>query len=181
MPANKKPKKKYRPKPVLKDPVSFAVEGVQSASANPSVVSKLSLRMHDAYLRLREGKATGSEMDALITAHNIMQSLKVMKYGEGVLEPYHHYTLEGKVALIGIGSRHDAKLGRFVATGPELMALKNMVEALDELLSIMSLQVLEKASALARREVLSPRSLPTYKFHNLIGEENEVQDNRPNS
>jgi hypothetical protein len=180
MATSKKPRKQYKPKHVLVDPLAYALEGVKMANTNSSVITRFSLKPNDAFKRLRAGEATHKEIDSLISVHNIMHALKMMKFGEGVLEPYHHYAFEAKMALIRIGVRFGTDK-KFIASGPDLTAISDLVTALDEMLGILTVAQLEHAAALAKREIAGKRAIKTYKFPNLIGEEHEVPTVRRDS
>lgn len=158
MPKSKKPRKKYDPskKRILANPVEFAVEGVKVSSERDEV-REFRLKVHTAYLSLRDGTCTVKHMDNLITAHNLLEALHQMKFGFGQVVPYSDYVLKAHSALVHLRWRFKEK-GRFVAKSDELSALSDMADVLDDLTDLMTVVQFEKACAFAKSHLVRLRS-----------------------
>ena len=76
MPANKKPRKAYRPKARLVNPMDYVLEGFAPVSSAGSYLVDLKLHNHSAMTELLAGRATRKHMDTLIAMSNICEALQ---------------------------------------------------------------------------------------------------------
>lgn len=153
MPTSTKPRKRYRPKPVLADPVGYVVEGVQPVSSHGSYLVDLLLKNHSAMETLMKGLATKEHMNILIAMHNVTEALCRMGFGRD----YSDCLIRGKAALLDLCGR-GAKSGRFVCRAAEIQALNELMALADAQLEIITVNDMQKAIALGRREIINKRA-----------------------
>ena len=119
MASNKKPRKKYVPKPVLRDPIRYVVAGVKPPDAD--LMLKLELINHSAMESLTHGNGTYEDWQAVTNMLNVANVLA------GSLSIYEHtgdfeYIVAAQQAHAKCGARM-ARSGRFGYTGEELTAV----------------------------------------------------------
>lgn len=153
MPSSAKPRKKYRPKPVLADPVGYVVEGVQPVASHGSYLVDLLVTNHNAMEMLVKGVAKKKHMDVLIAMHNITEALYRMGFGRD----YSDCVLRGKAALLDLCGR-GAKTGRFVCRAAEIQALNDLMALADAQLEVITVADMQKAIALGKREIKAKRA-----------------------
>lgn len=153
MPTSAKPRRKYRPKPVLADPVGYVVEGVQPVASHGSYLVDLLLKNHSAMETLLKGTATKKHMDTLIAMHNVTEALYRMGFGRD----YSDCIVRGKAALLDLCGR-GAKTGRFVCRAPEIQAMNDLMELHDAQMAVITVSDMQKAIALGRHEIIHKRA-----------------------
>jgi hypothetical protein len=146
MPANKKPRKKYTPKPILQDPVGFVTERITPITQQGGYLLDLKLKNSAAMSALMQGRASKRDMDILIAMSNIVEALHALGFGK----EYGEVAVGGREALLKIVWRAVDRL-RFVPTGPEIQALNLMMELHDAQMDVITVQDMEKAIAHAKR------------------------------
>lgn len=129
MPANKKPRKKYRPSPLIGNVMEFVKDSVTPVAAyNGHYVTKWGLLLHSALTDLAEGVGTIESLSTIIASHYVcaalVQRLKlgvehapVLKTSADALKAvtsrykgvdYHTATPEEMDAINALGELHDA-------------------------------------------------------------------------
>lgn len=154
MPGSKKPRKKYRPKPVFADPLGFVLESSKPLAEHDNYVINWKVNNHLSMQALVKGEASKADMDALIAAHNITRALLITK---GM--PLVDLLAAGKDAIVDIGRRHQ-ELQRFVPRGPQITAINELLSLHDELLDAITVKEFENALAYARREIQAKLTTP---------------------
>ena len=148
MAGNKKPRKKYKPKPILANPLGYVVERMTTVADTEDYISSIQLKNSTALLSLTQGRATKHDIDILIAMSNIAQALR--KMGAGA--EYTEVSIAGREAIISIAAR-ARKYGKFISTGPEIVALNTLMELHDAQMELVTVQQLEEAIAYASRIV----------------------------
>lgn len=141
MPACKKPRKKYRPKGVFQDPLSYVLNGFMPLSKVGDEVVKLKIRAYDSLSSIREGRGVFADVDQVVTALNIADALAL---GGAIGEEYADQVRLGQDSLYAMAQR-GAKTGRFLFTGPELMAVNEAMDVYSAQMDIVTVAELEKA------------------------------------
>lgn len=140
MATNKKPRKKYRPKPVLADPVGFVTEGL--APVAQTDLTTIALLNSSAMAALMRGAATKKDMDVLVAMSNISEALVFMGFGaDGDCVKI---AADGREAILAIVWR-AVKVLKFVPTGPEIKALNLLMELHDAQMEVITVQELCQA------------------------------------
>ena len=150
----KKPRKKYRPKPVLQNPVGYVLEGMSPVEqAATSEITLIKIKNHEAMTSLLQGTAKQYEMGVLTTMSNITEALWELGFGR----EYQNVCTEGRFAIYSIVLRSQ-KHGRFTPTGPEIQQLNMLLELHDAQLSVISVKDLEEACLLVRKKMATDKA-----------------------
>lgn len=143
MAANKKPRKAYQPRGVILDTVNWVCGGFKPLASIKGEATKLQLKNHLALDAIAKGKATKADLGILIAASNMTMALKRGGFGD----EYHSTARAGADAIEAL---RDS--GRLVCTGPELTAIKRMMELHDAQLDVVRINDLDTAVKLARKK-----------------------------
>lgn len=155
MPTSSKPRKKYRPKARLVNPIEYVMEGFAPLEAAPdNYLLDLKLANHSAMTELLAGRATKKHMNQLTAMSNICEALQRKGFGA----EYKDVTTEGRYALLSIIFRAVEKL-RFVPTGPEITMLNTLMELHDAQMDVITVEDMEKAIKLAQSELRKKKSV----------------------
>lgn len=148
---------KYRPKPVLADPLNHVLGGFKRISTL-SEGTTLMIKNHDAMDRLRRGEADRDAIDLLIAAFNIAEALMRLPPSLGTVgEEYKVEIRAAQDALFAVGSR-GAETGKFILGGPELIALNLGLEVHDAQLEACTVAQLEVAIDIVAEEIRNRRA-----------------------
>lgn len=158
---NKKPRKRYQPRPVLADPLGFVVESIKPITAHDGYLVDLKLRNHGALTAVLKGSATKRDIDDLIAMHNIQEAIRRMIKQRAItdlpIELDSSTLIRGKCALLELG-RRGAQTGNFVCRAPEIQALNDLMQMHDELMDLITVGHMERAIAFARNEIVCKRA-----------------------
>lgn len=155
MPSSKPPKKKYRPKRVVQNPVEYVITGLRPPSEDKAVQVKLGY--HWAMKNLTQGKGTLADWQSVCNAMNLTMVLAEMGWGQDYIEQI-------RDAMHGLAAMRDRyKDGKpLLFTGPELRDLNFALEIHDAQVGEVPVRDFEKAiddaeARIARKEFLKPR------------------------
>ena len=162
MAANKKPRKRYKPKPILWDTMAYVQQELTPVSKHDSYLLDLQLKNSQAMAALLHGTAAKEDMDTLIAMSNITESLRLMGFGKEYLE----VAVAGREALIRIAVR-AVKVLRFVPTGPEIKALNELMELHDAQMEVITIQ--DMCNAIDRAKALIRKGQATKIPNNFLG------------
>lgn len=154
MPTSSKPRRKYRPKSRLVNPIDYVMEGFAPLESAGTYLMDLKLVNHSAMTELLAGRATKKQMDSLIAMSNICEALQRRGFGE----EYKDVTTEGRYAILSIVFRAVEKL-KFIPTGPEIQMLNRLMELHDAQMDVITVQDMEKAIELAKKELKSEKAI----------------------
>ncbi|WP_288074809.1 hypothetical protein [Pseudomonas sp.] len=154
MPKSKAPRKKYRPRPLIQDPIAWAVSGVKTMHADRGTMLAKQVRNSDALTALCQGRATKSDMDVLIHMHNAVEALWQAGFGT----EYSEILIRGKCALLEIGERGAAS-GRFVIKATERQALNDLVALYDAQMEVATVRDVYRADAKALYEIATRKAI----------------------
>ena len=152
-------KSKYRPRPVLLNPVEHVIKGVQRVGSIPAGTD-LMIKNHSSLDAVRRGQASRDDIDVLIAALNMTEALALMRIGED----WKVEIRAAQDALFAVGSR-GAETGKFILRGPELTALNLGMEIHDAQLDACTVSELERAMDMVYRTIVSKqaRVIPSRK------------------
>lgn len=153
MPANKKPKKKYRPKPVMLNTMEFVKESIKPLVEHDSYVLDWKLKNNVAFAALLRAEATRKDLDTLVAARNIVEALVITLKGADI----NGTLVRSEAALIEICDRANAGKGTAMRA-PEIQALRDLMEFHDALLDAVTVQQFETALNCARSEATNGRT-----------------------
>jgi hypothetical protein len=135
-------KSNYKPKGVRLDNMAWVQSSLKKVGTLPTAGVALKLKMHEALAAMLNGTATRSDVDALISAVNVAEALIKVRADLG-----RDWAVEIKAAQDAI---HDMgvrcyKRDKFLFTGPEMSAVKVVVELHDQQLDDCTVREMEQA------------------------------------
>jgi hypothetical protein len=148
MGTTKKPRRKYRPKPVLVNPLGYVLESMTRVADLTFPLVDLKIKNHMAMVALLRGDATKYDMDVLIAMSNITEALWRMGFGT----EYQNVCIDGRYAILSIIDRAQQH-GRFTPRGPEITMLNTLMELHDAQMEIITVKDMEKAITLAKKRL----------------------------
>jgi len=146
MATNKKPRKAYKRKHILADPVGFVTERITPITRHETYLLDLQLKNSAAMQALLQGRASKRDMDILIAMSNIVEALQQGGFGK----EYAGVALAGREAILKIVWRAVERL-KFIPTGPEIVALNELMELHDAQMEVITVQHLDDAITLAKK------------------------------
>lgn len=123
---------KYRPKFVAADPVSYALSLVALAKDSTEYMVSIQLKNHGAVASMMDGTGNQQQMRDITTMHNMCRMLTLM----GVCSDLGVEVIPTTERLIADIQARAVQLGRYVLTGPEITALKQLLAAHDAQLDV---------------------------------------------
>ena len=147
---------KYRPKPILQNPLGYVLESLTPVSQHDSYLIDLKIKNHMAMKNLTHGNATKDDMDKLIAMNNVTHALLRMGFGT----EFKQYMDAGREALYAVCSRGAATKTKFLCRGPEITALNALLELHDAQMDVVTIGDMEKAIALVEHEQKTGKMIP---------------------
>jgi hypothetical protein len=138
---------KYRPKPVLQNPLGYVLEGLEPVRSHGSHAINLKIKNHLAFSNLTQGKATRHDIDILINMVNIVEALYRLEFGKEYAEEVQR-DLEALYAVAVRGKDSN----RFILKADEMNALNTITELHDAQLEVITLKDLDQAVVLVEKE-----------------------------
>lgn len=142
MASNKKPKKKYRPKPVLLDPIAHVLVGIRPPA--PEHRARIEIVNHGAMYQLTHGKGTRQDWDEVACALNTALVL-AEDYKIGF-----DYLADIQAAL---EAHRMCGVRGFGYSGPELQTVNYALKVHEEQMNIATVSEHERALAKVLRSV----------------------------
>ncbi|CAB4154691.1 hypothetical protein UFOVP652_24 [uncultured Caudovirales phage] len=136
-----KKRSKYRPKPVIQNPIEFVLSGLRPVRDLPGVYLSAQLKNRTALEQLRKGDATKEDIDMLIGAFNITEALAMRGMGRDWLDEIKR----GQDALLELSRRGVSRGMRFIMTAREWESLKLVMDLHEEQLAQATVHDIEKA------------------------------------
>jgi len=113
-----KKRSKYRPRPVLINPLGYVLESMKPVAHHDQYLIDLKIKNNQAMVALLRGEAVYSDIDTLIAMSNVVEALYKLGFGD----EYKDVTVGGREAIISIVHR-ATDIKRFTPTGLEIQAL----------------------------------------------------------
>jgi len=135
-----KPRRKYKPKGVRMDALSWVISGFKKVAEVPDAGTKLMLKNHVSFDEIREGRGDKDHVDNLITMVNMTEALALRQLGRDWLPEIR----EAQDAIFAMAQRGISGKS-FIWTGEELKAVQTIIELHDEQLKNCSVRMLELA------------------------------------
>lgn len=136
-----KKRSKYRPKPVLQNPLAFVLSGLKPVRDLPGVYLDVQIKNREALDQVRRGLATKADIDMLIGAFNITEALAIM----GIGSDWREEITQGQDALLDLSRRGVANGMRFIMTAKQWELLKVVMDLHEEQLAHATVYDIEKA------------------------------------
>jgi hypothetical protein len=138
---------KYRPKPILQNPLGYVLEGLEPVRSHGSHALNLKIKNHLALSNLTQGKATRYDIDILINMVNIVEALYRLGFGK----EYAEEVKNGLDALHAVAVR-GKDTNRFILKADEMNALNIISELHDAQLEVITVKDLDQAVELVEKE-----------------------------
>ena len=151
-----KPRRKYKPKGVRMDAVSWVLKGLQPFKT-VEYSTTLRIKNHAAMDALRKGDATMADIDILIGAFNMCEAYIMLRPELGA--DWSEEISAGLDALHAVGVR-GVKSKRFILKADELVAMNLVMEIHDAQLDNTTVTDMEKAMDLVSKEYRAKRMRP---------------------
>lgn len=119
-----------------------------------SLAVDIRIKNHVALEQLRLGQADKENIDIIIGAFNMMEGFGRMGIGNDWAEEIR----AGQDALLSVAKRGVQRDMRFVATGPELVAINLAMEVHDAQLDVCTVRQLEQALDIVQEDVIHKRA-----------------------
>lgn len=143
-------KSKYKPKGVRLDAVNWVLAGMRKVGTLPTAGVGLKLKNHEALDSIMKGEGTKEHIDVLIHAVNMAEALIRIRDDLGA-----DWATEIKAAqdaIYTMGKRGVEK-GRFAFTGPEMTAVRVVMDVHDAQLDDCSVKEMEQALYIVSEEI----------------------------
>lgn len=152
-----KKKSKYKPRGVRLDNLSWVVAGMRKVGTLPTAGVALKLKNHEALDSVLMGQGTKEHVDVLIAAVNMAEALIRIRDELGV-----DWKAEIKAAqdAIYIMGKRGVEKDRFAFTGPEMTAVKLVMDLHDAQLDECTVQNMEKALFIVSEEIRMKKARP---------------------
>ena len=144
-----KKRSKYRPKPVLQNPLEFVLSGLKPLSDLPGVYLEVQLKNRAALDQVRLGQATKRDVDMLIGAFNIAEALAILGLGYDWLEEINTAQLD----LLDLARKGVERNMRFIMTAKQWESLKLVMDLHEEQLANATVHDIEKAHNFVQRVI----------------------------
>ena len=139
---------KYRPRPVLLNPVGYVIESMTPVAQYSGYLVDLRIKNSSAMVALLQGRATKADLDMLIAMSNMTEALQQMGFGE----EYRDVCIDGRLAILSVVNRAGQR-GRFTPTGPEIQKLNLLLELHDAQMEMVTVRDVEKALDLVQFKI----------------------------
>jgi hypothetical protein len=136
----KKTRKKYKPKGIRLDAVSWVLSGMKKVAEVPEAGTKLMIRNHVAFDEVLAGRGTVDHVDMLIHMVNMTEALARLDLGDDWMQEIR----EAQDAIYAMAQR-GVSGKKFLFTGLEINSVRQVLELHDEQLRNCQVRVLEQA------------------------------------
>jgi hypothetical protein len=158
MAANKKPRKKYKPRLVYVNPVGFVLENLSPVAHHDSFLLDLKIKNHGALASMMQGVATRADIDTLIQMVNVSEALARHGFGK----EYREVIANGILSIRSVGLRGHTT-GKYIMKAEEIKALNDLMELHDAQMEVITVGDMDKAIQHVNEELKHKRATPIIK------------------
>ena len=137
-----KKKSKYKPKGVRLDNLSWIISGMKKVGTLPTAGVVLKLKNHEALDSILTGQGTKEHVDVLISAVNMSEAF--IRVRDDLGRDWAEEIRAAQDAVYSMGMRGHEK-GSFLFTGPEMTAVKLVMDLHDTQLDNCTVREMEQA------------------------------------
>jgi hypothetical protein len=145
-----KKKSKYKPRGVRYDNLSWIIAGMKKVGTLPTAGVVLKLKNHEALDSILRGQGTRDHVDVIIAAVNMSEAL--IRVRDDLGRDWADEIRAAQDAVYTMGRRGFEK-GSFVFTGPEMTAVKLVMDLHDTQLDHCSVKEMEQALFIVEEEI----------------------------
>lgn len=150
MAKNKKPRKAYKPKPVIANPVEHALTSVKLIKCDIDKAQNLVLPAYSSLVDLKEGNGTELHLNNLAYVYNRVEALWRLGFGK----EHEKIMKSAKEAILSCSLR-AVVVGGYRPTKQEIEAFEGLLDLHDALIEVVTVADLRKANQLIDRIVSS--------------------------
>jgi hypothetical protein len=154
-------KSKYKPRGVRYDNLTWIVAGMKKVGTLPAAGVALKLKNHEALDSILKGQGTRDHVDILIASVNMSEAL--IRIREDLGRDWAEEIRTAQDAIYTMGKR-GVERDNFVFTGPEMNAVKLVMDLHDVQLDNCSVRDMEQALFIVQEEMRMRKARP------IIGE-----------
>ena len=152
-----KKKSKYKPRGIRLDNLSWIVAGMKKVGTLPTAGVALKLKNHNSLNMILMGNGTREHVDVLIAAVNMSEALIRIRDELGV--DWKDEIRQAQDAIYTMGKRGIEK-NSFLFTGPEMAAVKLVMDLHDAQLDDCSVKEMEQALFIVNEEIRLKKCRP---------------------
>ena len=152
-----KKKSKYKPRGVRLDNLSWVIAGMKKVGTLPTAGVALKLKNHEALDSILKGQGTRAHVDVLIAAVNMSEAL--VRIRDELGSDWKTEIRAAQDAIYTMGKRGFEK-NSFVFTGPEMTAVKLVMDLHDVQLDECSVRDMEEALFIVEEEIRLKKARP---------------------
>lgn len=152
-----KKKSKYKPRGIRYDNMSWIIAGMKKVGTLPTAGVALKLKNHAALDSLLLGQGTRAHIDVMIAAVNVCEAL--VRVRDGLGRDWATEIKAAQDAIFTMGKRGVEK-GSFVFTGPEMNAIKLVMDLHDAQLDDCTVREMEQALFIVDEEIRLKKARP---------------------
>jgi len=152
-----KKKSKYKPRGIRYDNLSWIVAGFKKVGSLPTAGVALKLKNHEALDSILTGQGTKDHVDVLIAAVNMSEALIRIRDELGM--DWKEESKAAQDAIYTLGKR-GVERGRFAFTGPEMTAVKLVMDLHDAQLDDCCVREMEQALFIVEEEIRLKKARP---------------------
>jgi hypothetical protein len=143
-------KSKYKPRPVRVDNLNWILAGMRKVGTLPTAGTALKLKNHEALESILRGQGTKHDVDVLINALNMAEAMVRIRDDLGA-----DWATEIRAAQDAIYTmaKRGVEKGSFAFTGPEMTALKLVMDVHDAQLDDCTVKEMERALEIVAEEI----------------------------
>jgi hypothetical protein len=150
-------KSNYKPRGVRYDNMSWVIAGMKKVGALPTAGVALKLKNHEALDSILMGQGTRAHVDVLIAAVNMSEALIRIRDELGV--DWKTEIKAAQDAIYTMGKRGHER-NSFVFTGPEMTAVKLVMDLHDAQLDECCVREMEEALFIVEEEIRMKKARP---------------------
>jgi hypothetical protein len=152
-----KKKSKYKPKGVRLDNMSWIIAGMKKVGTLPTAGVALKLKNHEALDSILMGEGTRDHVDVLIAAVNMAEAMVRLREELGA-----DWKTEIKAAQDALFTmaRRGVEKNKFAFTGPEMNAVKLVMDVHDVQLDNCTVKDMERALFIVEEEIRMKKARP---------------------
>jgi hypothetical protein len=152
-----KKKSKYKPRGVRLDNMSWVMAGMKKVGTLPTAGVALKLKNHEALDSILTGQGTKEHVDVIINAVNMAEAMVRIRDDLGA--DWATEIRAAQDAIYTMGKRGVEK-GRFAFTGPEMTAVKLVMDVHDAQLDDCTVKEMERALEIVAEEIRLKKCRP---------------------
>ena len=150
-------KSSYKPRGVRLDNMNWILAGMKKVGTLPTAGVSLKLKNHAALEAILTGQGTRADVDVLIAAVNMSEAL--IRIREDLGRDWAKEIRDAQDAIYTMSKRGVEK-NRFAFTGPEMTAVKLIMDLHDTQLDECSVQEMEQALFIVAEEIRLKKARP---------------------